>query len=73
MSDNFNFSSNMPSEEELTELCERYGTRNVERAMIFIVQQRHPQTDLYVLIPRTRERIEAVLEAVHGEFLDADS
>ena len=59
-----------PDPDELQRLTEKYGDRNVERTAIFILEQREPHTELHVGIPQTAERIEKILDAVHGEFLD---
>ena len=45
-----------------------YGDVNVENALIFITNSTDPK-GLAVCIPLTYERVEAVLESVHGEFL----
>jgi len=55
---------------ELDRLCEKYGQQNVERTMIYITEAREPKTDLHVAIPYTIDRVEKILDAVHGEFLN---
>jgi hypothetical protein len=55
---------------ELDLLCERYGQKNVEQTMIYITQQLHPTTDLQVNVPYTATRVEQILDAVHGEYLN---
>ncbi|KKN76764.1 hypothetical protein LCGC14_0367350 [marine sediment metagenome] len=59
-----------PDQAELDLLCEKYGQPNVERTMIYIMAQRDPKTDLHVSIPTAAERVEKILDAVHGEFLN---
>jgi hypothetical protein len=59
-----------PDQAELDLLCEKYGQQNVERTMIYITQQRDPKKDLWVNIRPTAERVEKILDAVHGEFLN---
>jgi len=59
-----------PDQAELELLCEKYGERNVERTMIYITEQREPLTELHVSIRPTAERVEKILDAVHGEFLN---
>lgn len=60
----------LPDQAELDRLSEKYGQQNVERTMIYITEQRDPRTDLHVLIPYTLDRVEKILDAVHGEFLN---
>ena len=59
-----------PDQEELELLCKKYGERNVERTMIYITEQREPLTELYVALRPTADRVEKILDAVHGEFLN---
>lgn len=59
-----------PDQAELDLLCEKYGEQNVERTMIYITQQRQPKTELQVNIPYTVDRVEQILDAVHGEYLN---
>ena len=56
--------------EELEGLCEKYGQPNVERTMIYITEQRHPERDLFINIPYTIDRLKKILDVVHGEFLN---
>lgn len=56
--------------EELDRLSEKYGQPNVERTMIYITEQKHPERDLFINIPYTIDRVEKILEAVHGEYLN---
>lgn len=55
--------------EDLTILSLKYGQKNVENTMIYISGQLHPKTDLQVNIPYTIDRVEKILDAVHGEYL----
>ena len=48
-------------------LCEEFGERNVETAMICVVEQRC-RKGLRVLIPPTYEMIRTILEAAHGRL-----
>lgn len=61
-----------PDQAKLELLCEKYGEQNVERTMIYITEQREPKTELHVNIPYTADRVEKILDAVHGEFLTKD-
>ncbi len=55
---------------DTAKLMEKYGPRNVENVMICITEQRTPdKRDLHVHIPLTTERIEKVLDAIHGEHI----
>jgi hypothetical protein len=56
--------------DEIDQLSKKYGQQNVERTMIYITEQREPKTELHVNIPYTAKRVEAILNAVHGEFLN---
>lgn len=60
----------IPDQTELDCLSKKYGQQNVERTMIYITEQRDPRTDLHVLIPYTLDRVEKILDAVHGEYLN---
>lgn len=53
--------------EELDALVEKWGGQRVEKTMIFI-EHSEDARGLLVSIPCTKERIEAVLEAVYGEY-----
>ncbi len=55
--------------DDLTPLIKLYGEKNVENAAIFITQQCDPK-GLAVSIPPTKDRVESILDAIHGEFLD---
>lgn len=59
-----------PDQAKLNLLCEKYGDQNVERTMIYITEQREPRTELHVNIPYTADRVEKILDAVHGDYLD---
>lgn len=48
-------------------LVEKWGGQRVEDAMIFI-ERGKDHRGLLVSIPVTKERVEAVLEAVYGEY-----
>jgi len=54
-----------PAERQI--LVEKWGGYRVEDAMIFI-ERGKDHRGLAVSIPVTKERVEAVLEAVYGEF-----
>ncbi len=54
-----------PVEREV--LVAKWGGQRVEETMIFIELAKDHQ-GLLVRIPATKERIEAVLEAVYGEY-----
>ena len=54
--------------ENYDDLIRVYGAKNVEDTCIYITQSTDPK-GLAVSIPPTKDRVEAVLEAVHGEFL----
>lgn len=56
--------------DEIDQLSKKYGQQNVERTMIYITEQREPRTELRVNIPYTADRVEKILDAVHGEYLD---
>ena len=53
--------------EELDALAQKWGGQRVEKTMIFI-ERSTDYRGLAVSIPVTKERVEAVLEAVYGEF-----
>ena len=55
------------SEEAMQALVEKWGPFRVEDAMIFITESKDHR-GLAVSILVTKERIEAVLEAVYGEY-----
>jgi hypothetical protein len=58
-----------PDQVELDLLCEKYGQWNVEQTMIYITQA-CDNRERSVAIPATAERVEKILDAVHGEFLN---
>ncbi len=53
--------------EDLDEMVRKWGGQRVEKTMIFI-ERSEDARGLLVSIPVTKARVEAVLEAVYGEF-----
>lgn len=53
---------------ELAALVEKWGTDRVEETAMFIIAKAKDHRGLLVNIPPTPERVEAVLEAVYGEY-----
>lgn len=52
----------------MRELIAKYGSANVENTMIFVMMACNPK-GLRVSIPATKERVKAILSAIHDEYL----
>ncbi len=57
---------------ELAALVEKWGADRVEETEMFIIAKAKDHRGLLVNIESTAERIEAVLEAIYGEYEHAD-